>query len=48
MTAEELVKLSLENVKSRHVVFVPGEENQNLMKMIRQSYLKKYLDLKIL
>lgn len=47
MSAEEVVTLSLQNVKSRHVVFIPGEENLALMKSVRKSTFKKYLECKI-
>jgi len=47
MSAEEVVTLSLQAVKSRHVVFIPGEENRALIKSIRKSTFKKYLECKI-
>ena len=47
MGAEEVVTLSLQAVKSRHVVFIPGEEIRTLFKSVRKSTFKKYLDCKI-
>jgi len=47
MSAEEVVTLSLQNVKARHVVFIPGEENLALMKAVRKSTFKKYRECKI-
>jgi len=47
MGAEEVVTLSLQAVKSRRVIFIPGEENRALMKAVRKSTFKKYLDCKI-
>jgi len=47
MSAEEVVTLSLQAVKSRYVVFIPGEENRALIKSVRKSTFKKYLDCKI-
>lgn len=47
MTAEDVVKDSLHNIKSKSVIFIPGEENRILLKAIRKSTLKKYLNLKI-
>ncbi len=48
MTAEEVVTLSLNAVKSKNVIFIPGEENRALAMGIRKSALKKYLNCKIL
>jgi short-subunit dehydrogenase len=48
MSAKEVVKLSLESIKSRHVIFIPGEENRELIKALRKATLKKYLNLRIL
>lgn len=47
MEAEEVVTLSLKAVKSRQVIFIPGEENRALIKSIRKSTFKKYLECKI-
>jgi hypothetical protein len=48
MTVEEVVTLSLNAVKSKNVIFIPGEENRALAIGIRKSSLKKYLNCKIL
>jgi len=48
MTAEEVVALSLNAIKSKNVIFIPGEENRALAMGIRKSTLKKYLNCKIL
>jgi short-subunit dehydrogenase len=47
-TAEEVVSLSLQNLKSRYAIFIPGEQNRALLKSVRKTTLKRYLDLKIL
>lgn len=48
MTAEEVVSLSLETVKTKNVIFIPGELNQKNIKDIRKATVKKYLKAKIL
>lgn len=48
MSAEECVSLSLAAVKSRQIVFIPGENNQEMMKKVRQRMSKKWLDCKII
>lgn len=48
MSAEEVVTLSLNVVKSKNVIFIPGEENRVLAMSVRKSTLKKYLNCKIL
>ena len=48
MSVEEVVKLSLENIKSRYPLFIPGEKNRELMKIMRESNKRSYLNLKIL
>lgn len=48
MSAEEVVTLSLNAVKSKNVIFVPGVENRALVMSIRKSTFKKYLNCKIL
>jgi hypothetical protein len=47
-SSKDVVLLSLQNIKSRHALFVPGDENRALLKSIRKTSLKRYLDLKIL
>jgi short-subunit dehydrogenase len=47
MSAEEVVTLSLKAVKSKQVIFIPGEENRALLKSVRKSTFKKYLECKI-
>ena len=48
MNAEEVVLQSLKSVNGKTVIFIPGEENRNLMKGVRKSTMKKYLNCKIL
>ncbi|MFW9828675.1 MAG: SDR family NAD(P)-dependent oxidoreductase [Candidatus Thorarchaeota archaeon] len=48
MKAEDVVDLSLKAVKSKNVIFIPGEQNRELLKAYRKATLKKYLDCKIL
>ena len=43
MTAEEVVSLSLETVKTKEVIFIPGEFNQKNIKDIRKATVNKYL-----
>ena len=47
MSAEEVVTLSLEAIKSKQVIFIPGEENRALLKSVRKSTFRKYLECKI-
>lgn len=47
MSAEEVATLSLQAVKSKQVVFIPGEKNRALIKSVRKSTFKKYLECKI-
>jgi short-subunit dehydrogenase len=47
MSSEEVVTLSLQAVKSKQVIFIPGEENRALIKSVRKSTFKKYLECKI-
>ena len=44
MEAEEVVSLSLEAIKSKSVIFIPGEINRELGKRIRKKSLNKYLN----
>ena len=46
MSAEEVVTLSLNAVKNRDVLFIPGEENRVLAKGVRKTTLKKYINCK--
>jgi hypothetical protein len=48
MTAEKVVSLSLESVKTKNVIFIPGELNQKNIEDIRKATVKKYLKAKIL
>jgi len=48
MTPEEVVSLSLKNVKTKDVIFIPGETNLNMAKHYRKSSVNKYLNAKIL
>jgi hypothetical protein len=44
MEAKEVVSLSLDAVKSKSVIFIPGELNKENGKRIRNKKLKKYLN----
>ena len=44
MKAEEVVSLSLDAVKSKSVIFIPGEINKQLGIKTRKNKLKKYLN----
>ena len=44
MEAKEVVSLSLDAVKSKSVIFIPGELNKENGKKIRNKKLKKYLN----
>ncbi len=44
MEAEEVVSLSLDAVKSKSVIFIPGEINRALGKKNRKKNLRKYLN----
>ncbi|MFX1446477.1 MAG: SDR family NAD(P)-dependent oxidoreductase [Promethearchaeota archaeon] len=48
MTPEEVVLLSLKNVKTKDVIFIAGETNLNMAKHYRKSSVNKYLNAKIL
>jgi len=48
MTAEEVVTLSLKNVKSKDVIFIPGELNLNNAQEYRKKLVPKYQNCKIL
>ncbi|MFX1388492.1 MAG: hypothetical protein ACFE9Z_00340 [Promethearchaeota archaeon] len=48
MNAEEVVDSSLKTIKSKNVIFIPGEKNRELLKAYRKATFKKYLDCKIL
>lgn len=48
MKAEDVVDLSLKAVKNKDVIFIPGEENRELLKAYRKASMKKYLDCKML
>jgi len=48
MSAEEVVSLSLETVKSKNAIFIPGEENRALAMVYRKATLRKYQNCKIL
>ncbi len=48
MTAEEVVSQSLASVKSRDIIFIPGEHNVIQAKKLRKKLAKKYLDARIL
>jgi short-subunit dehydrogenase len=48
MSAEEVVSLSLNAVKSNQVIFIPGETNQDIAKKARKTNLNKYLNCKII
>ena len=47
MTSEAVVSLSLEAVKTKRVIFIPGEYNQHLAKSTRKVLTQKFLNLKI-
>jgi hypothetical protein len=44
MEAKEVVSISLEAVKSKEVIVIPGELNQNNVKRIRKAAVKQYLN----
>ena len=44
MKAEEVVSLSLDAVKSKSVIFIPGSINLDESKNLRKKKLKKYLN----
>jgi hypothetical protein len=46
MKAEEVVSLSLDAVKSKSVIFIPGEINKQLGMKSRKNKLSKYLNCK--
>ncbi len=48
MNNKEVVTLSLKTVKSRVMLFIPGEENRFLTIAVRKPTLKKSLKCKIL
>ncbi len=48
MSAEEVVSLSLEAVKSNQVIFIPGKINQEIAKQKRKANMNKYLKCKII
>jgi uncharacterized protein len=48
MDAEEVVRLSLENIQSRYPIYIPGEKNRELLKTLREGNKRNYLNLKIL
>jgi len=48
MSAEECVSLSLAAVKSRQLVFIPGENNLDMAKKVRQRMSKKWLNCKVM
>ena len=48
MSAEEVVTSSLKAIKSRNAIFLPGEENRELLKAYRKATFKKYLNCQIL
>ena len=47
MTSEEVVTLSLTSIKSRDVIFIPGEHNLQRARNFREKSAKKYLDARI-
>jgi len=48
MSAEECVSLSLAAVKTRQVIFVPGEFNLEMMKKVRKGMSRKWLNCKVI
>jgi short-subunit dehydrogenase len=48
MSAEEVVSLSLNAVKSNQIIFIPGEANQDIAKKVRKTNMNKYLSCKIM
>lgn len=48
MTPEEVVSLSLKNIKTKDVIFIAGETNLNNAINYRKSTVNKYLNAKIL
>jgi short-subunit dehydrogenase len=48
MNANEVVSSSLRAIKSRNTIFLPGEENRELLKAYRKATFKKYLNCQIL
>jgi short-subunit dehydrogenase len=48
MNTDEVVSSSLKAIKSRNAIFLPGEENRELLKAYRKATFKKYLKCKIL
>jgi len=48
MTPEEVVSLSLKNIKTKNVIFVAGETNLNKAMNNRKSTVNKYLNVRIL
>lgn len=48
MSAEEVVTSSLQAIKSKYVIFLPGEQNRELLKAYRKATVRKYLNCNIL
>jgi short-subunit dehydrogenase len=48
MSAEEVVRLSLENIKSRYPIYIPGEKDRETLRILREGNKRNYLKLKIL
>jgi short-subunit dehydrogenase len=48
MNADEVVISSLKAIKGRNAIFLPGEENRELLKAYRKATFKKYLNCQIL
>ena len=46
MAAEDVVRLSLDAVKTKEVIFIPGKYNQNNSKKIREAKHEQYLNAK--
>ncbi|MFW9878743.1 MAG: SDR family NAD(P)-dependent oxidoreductase [Candidatus Thorarchaeota archaeon] len=44
MTAEDVVRLSLEAVKTEEVIFIPGNYNQKNTRKIREATIEQYLN----
>jgi len=44
MAAEDVVRLSLEAVKNKEVIFIPGKYNQNNTRKIREAAIEQYLN----